>query len=70
MRSDVESTTGPGRLLTIAEAAGLLGVSKRTLRRWRANSIVQALKFGRTVRFRTDDLLPRVSNFPDENSVT
>jgi len=35
----------------------LLGVSERTVRRWRREKRIRAIKIGRVVRFRASDVL-------------
>ena len=44
------------RLMTSAEVAELFSVDERTLRRWRAEKRIKAIRIGRTVRFHPDDI--------------
>jgi len=44
------------KLLTVNEAAAVLSVSKRTLQQLTSDRLVAAIKFGRNVRYDTDDL--------------
>ena len=44
------------QLLTSAEVAELFSVDERTLRRWRAEGRIKAIRIGRTVRFHPDDI--------------
>ncbi len=46
--------------LTIREVNDLLKVSERTVRRWIAEGDLQALKIGRSVRVRSDDIDERL----------
>ena len=46
--------------LTIQETAGLLKVSERTVRRWIEKGELAALKIGRAVRIRQQDIDSRV----------
>ena len=48
---------GNDSLLTLSEAAGLLQVSTRTLRRWIASGDLRCIRLGtRTIRLRRQDL--------------
>lgn len=50
-------TPDPGdRLLTLAEVTERLGVSARTLRRWRQRRLLPAIRIAGTVRIRLADL--------------
>jgi excisionase family DNA binding protein len=44
------------RLLTVNEVCQQLGISDRTLRRWRTQGILAAIKVRQTVRFRPSDV--------------
>ncbi|GAV35818.1 Helix-turn-helix domain protein [Roseomonas sp. TAS13] len=49
-------TPDPGdRLLTLAEVTERLGVSARTLRRWRQRRLLPAIRIAGTVRIRLAD---------------
>lgn len=51
------STPDPGeRLLTLAEVTERLGISARTLRRWRQRGLLPAIRIAGTVRIRLADL--------------
>ena len=50
-------TTNLGeRLLTLAEVTERLGISARTLRRWRQRGLLPAIRIAGTVRIRLADL--------------
>ena len=50
-------TPDPGdRLLTLAEVTERLGVSARTLRRWRQRRLLPTIRIAGTVRIRLADL--------------
>lgn len=49
-------------LLTAAEVRELLRCSDRTIRRWVARGFLQPVRFGRTLRFRADDVRRLVSD--------
>jgi len=49
------------QLLTKIEAARLLNVSTRTLEIWARRKIIGPIRFGRTVRYRRDELLSHAS---------
>lgn len=46
----------PIELLTKAETAQTFRVSLKTLNRWAEAGILQPIKFGRTVRYRAEDV--------------
>ena len=46
----------PGRLLTLAEAARVLGVSIKTVRRFYANATLPIVRVGRQIRVASADL--------------
>ncbi len=46
----------PEEYLTIAEAAAVAHVSKRTVERWVAGGVVRVVRVGRVVRIRRRDL--------------
>lgn len=51
------SAPDPGeRLLTLAEVTERLGISARTLRRWRQRGLLPAIRIAGTVRIRLADL--------------
>lgn len=43
-------------LLNITEAAGILGVSRKTLYRWIGSRYIPFIRIGRLIRFRERDL--------------
>jgi excisionase family DNA binding protein len=49
--------TGPPRLLTIREAASLLGVSEKTVRRLISSRQLQCVRIRRLVRLQQADLI-------------
>lgn len=49
--------TAPERLLTVSEAAGLLAVSEKTIRRWIAAGRLPAVRLGRLVRVSSKSLI-------------
>lgn len=49
-------------LLTTAEVEDLLRCSDRTIRRWVARGFLKPVQFGRTLRFRADDIHRLVSD--------
>jgi excisionase family DNA binding protein len=54
----------PVALLTVQEVAALLRTSPRTVRRWANEGRLRAVRIGRSIRFRADDLahlIPKVS---------
>jgi excisionase family DNA binding protein len=57
-KTGTEKTEAIGTLLTLAEACRLLHVHGNTLRRWNAQGIVKAYRFGpgRHRRFKADDI--------------
>lgn len=58
MTSQKRSPDPPVELLTTDEAAALLRVSTRTIRRWTADGILPtAVRFGATVRYDRRDVL-------------
>jgi excisionase family DNA binding protein len=44
------------RLLTLAEAAEILRISLRTLRRWRTAALIHAVRIGGVVRIRLSEV--------------
>lgn len=44
------------RLLTYGQVAELLNIDERTARRWESMGRLRAVRFGRTVRFRPEDV--------------
>jgi excisionase family DNA binding protein len=46
----------PSSMLTVKQAAGVIGVSERTIRRWVAAGWLPAWRRGRTIRIRRWDL--------------
>ena len=59
MRNDVK-TGSTGRLLTIPEAAGLLGLKCATLRTWIWTRQIEYVKLGRSVRLRDEVIQDRI----------
>ena len=43
-------------LLCRAEVCAIFGIHERTLRRWEQRGLITAVRVGRTVRFRPDDM--------------
>jgi excisionase family DNA binding protein len=54
-------TSSSEPLLTLNEAASFLKVHPETIRRWFLKKGLKGLKFGRTLRFRKEDLIAHLS---------
>jgi excisionase family DNA binding protein len=55
-------------LLTVTEVCEQLGISDRTLRRWRTQGILPTIKVCQTVRFRPSDVERALSGNRSENA--